>query len=303
MIREVGDTFEIEYQARTPDGVLTDTTMALALTVPSGSSTDTTPTPTKASTGTYRYGIPLDVAGEFRWKWTASGTIADVASGSVLAVAAAPLVYASRDDLKLWIAGRAAGSTTSLAMGVGEDALLDGALRGASRGIDNRCGAPARRFYLDATASARVFAPAGRTVWEQDLGGDLLLVDDLGATGYTVEIGTAGVDDWTELDSSQFEEWPLGALDKLRPIEGLVYFGYRWRITPRTRIRITARWGWPAVPDVVHQATLIQGARLFARRKSPEGILGNADWGGAANMARVDPDVRQLLNDFALAGF
>jgi hypothetical protein len=67
------------------------------------------------------------------------------------------------------------------------------------------------------------------------------------------------------------------------------------------KVQVTAAWGWPSVPDEIGEAALLQAARLFARRTSPEGVSGNAEW-GIARVSRLDPDVRELIKDFRLPG-
>jgi hypothetical protein len=67
------------------------------------------------------------------------------------------------------------------------------------------------------------------------------------------------------------------------------------------RVRVTAKWGWPAVPDTVVQATLIQASRLYRRKDSPEGVLGSAEW-GTVRLGRVDPDVYALIQQLILPG-
>jgi hypothetical protein len=60
------------------------------------------------------------------------------------------------------------------------------------------------------------------------------------------------------------------------------------------RVRVTARWGWPSVPDGVAQAAALLAARLYRRKDSPEGVLGSSEW-GAVRVARFDPDVEGLI--------
>lgn len=179
------------------------------------------------------------------------------------------------------------------------DVLLNKALSAASRGIDAKCGAPARRFWLDAVASARTFNPRGRTASTAD--GELFLVDDIGAeAGLVVEVGSGST--WIAIVAGDYETVPDNAMVNGRAIEGMLRVGGCWAADPRQRLRVTARWGWPAVPDVVVEATRIQASRLFKRKDSPEGILGSADWGGVANLARVDPDVQALIAHLILPG-
>lgn len=178
---------------------------------------------------------------------------------------------------------------------IDDDALLNKALSAASRGIDDRCG---RRFDLDATATARVYNPRDRVVRHED--GDLFLLDDFGTTaGLVVEIGSGA--SWTAITASNYETYPDNALVENWPIEGLLLLS--WPITsPRLRLRVTARWGWPSVPDAISEATLIQASRLFARKDSPEGVMGSAEW-GVVHLSRVDPDVKAMTDRYVKPGF
>lgn len=175
------------------------------------------------------------------------------------------------------------------------DSLLQQKIASASRSIDAHTGG--RQFWLDDTASARVYNARGRTVatWE----GELLLVDDIGSlTGLTVEAGsdTSG---WTDI-TSQVDTNPPEALAKRAPVTSLLHRSGRWLSGPR--IRVTARWGWPEVPQVVQEATLIQALRLYKRKDSPEGVLGSSEW-GQIRVSRLDPDVAKLVEHLVLPGF
>lgn len=173
------------------------------------------------------------------------------------------------------------------------DTLLNMALASASRGIDAMTG---RRFYLDAAAGQRTFNPRGRVV--RDVDGERLLVDDIGdAAGLVVETGSGG--SWTAVTG--FESAPDNALVRGRPITALLLTSGMW-VTGTSRVRVTARWGWPAIPDQVVQATLIQASRLFKRKDSPEGVTGSAEW-GVVRLSRVDPDVYELIKHYIVPGF
>lgn len=176
-----------------------------------------------------------------------------------------------------------------------DDDLLNQALAAASRGIDNRCG---RRFDLDASATAKTFNPRDRVVRHDD--GDLFLLPDIGSTtGLVVEVGRDS--SWTTISASNYEAYPDNALADDWPIEGLLLLN--WPISSaRTRLRVTARWGWPTVPAAIVEATLIQASRLFARKDSPEGVSGTGEW-GVIRVSRVDPDVEALIQPYAKPGF
>lgn len=172
------------------------------------------------------------------------------------------------------------------------DVLLQQALTAASRSVDKATG---RRFWLDAEPVQRVYRSQGRTVLEDD--GTALLVDDIGSTsGLLVETGSAAA--WSVIAS--WETLPDNALVLGRPVTALLRSG-GWG-TGTSRVRVTARFGWPAVPDEIVQATLIQANRLFKRKDSPEGVTGSAEW-GVVRLSRRDPDVWNLIEPYVLPGF
>lgn len=173
------------------------------------------------------------------------------------------------------------------------DGLLSKALGAASRSIDRACG---RRFWLDAQPVQRTYNPRGRAVRQED--GELLLIDDIGSlTGLTVEAGRGGA--FTPVTG--YETSPDNALMDGKPVQGLLRLGGLWDLST-ARVRVTARFGWPAIPDDITEACLIQAARLFKRKDSPEGVMGSAEW-GVVRLSRRDPDVWNLIEPYRLDGF
>lgn len=168
------------------------------------------------------------------------------------------------------------------------DALLQQCLTTASRSIDSYT---RRRFYADSSAAARSYRLAGRLVSDSD--GDLAIVDDISSlTGLVVETGngtswTAVTDYTTEPDNALATGKPATYIRL--PVTGAV----------GTMIRVTAKYGWPAVPDEVVQATLLQAARLFKRKDSVGGTVGSEEF-GFLRITRVDPDVQALLRPFVI---
>lgn len=174
-----------------------------------------------------------------------------------------------------------------------QDGRLTRALAAASRSIDKTTG---RRFWLDPAPVVRTYRLRGRIVCEDD--GEILLVDDVGSlTGLVVETGSGS--SWSAVTG--YETVPDNALADGRPITGLLRVNGIWGYAI-TRARVTARFGWPAVPDDIVQATLIQAARLFKRKDSPEGVTGSAEW-GVVRLSRRDPDVWNLIEQYVLPGF
>lgn len=142
----------------------------------------------------------------------------------------------------------------------------------------------------------RTFRLQGRVVHEDD--GDLLLVDDVGSvTGLVVETGSGA----SFAAVTGYETSPDNALADGKPITGLLRVLGTWG-TATTRVRVTARFGWPAVPDDITEAALIQASRLYKRKDSPEGITGSAEW-GVVRLSRRDPDVWALIEPYIVPGF
>jgi hypothetical protein len=173
------------------------------------------------------------------------------------------------------------------------DTLLDRAIRAASRGIDRATG---RRFWLDEAATTRTYRLPGRIACEAD--GDVLLVDDIG-TGDGLVVETGSGSSFTAITG--YETTPDNALADGTPVTGLLRVNGSWG-TSATRVRVTARFGWPSVPDDVAEACLIQASRLVKRKDSPEGVMGSAEW-GVVRLSRRDPDVWNLIEPFVSPGF
>lgn len=264
-----------------------DITTAATLTAYAPDGTSTTPTTSTTDTGkTWTAPVPLTQDGWWLLTWVVTGAGAGEEHEKVFVPKAptsnGPPVYASQELLALALSNDKTGLQT-------RELLLQQALRGASRGIDAYTG---RRFWLDSAVSARVFSTAGKVV--QVDGGELLLLDDIGSTsGLIVEVGAGTIFNAV----SDVETWPTNAIARRQAITGLFIPG-RWG---SRQVRVTARWGWPYVPDVVEQATLIQAARLYRRKDSPEGVLGSAEW-GIIRMPRLDPDVVALVSTLVLPG-
>lgn len=280
MIIDLGDAHSIRYEARDPiTQALTNATVALTVTAPDG--TTSNPTVTNTSTGIYDAKFTTTQVGIWRWKWAVTGAITDNAYGEVTVADPAPAIYASLADLKV---------ATGEIVDTTRDSLLTMALSAASRGVDKYCG---RRFYADKTATARQFRTDGAKVCAPD--GELLFIDDLSSTtGLVVEVGdgttfSTVTDYLTEAPNALVQNWPITGLRRK-----LAYW-------TTTRVRVTGLWGWPQIPDEVSQATLLQASRLFNRRKSPEGVTGNAEW-GLVHVTRVDPDVASLLQPYQILG-
>lgn len=279
-VRDVGDGYQIEYQARDADGTLVDATVALALTDPSGNTT--TPSPTHPSTGIYRYVIDLDEAGLFRWVWTVTGTVQDKAYGDVLAQDPAPGTYASVPDLR-----RELGISDG-----GSDDQLASALASVSREIDEYCSVPPGAFRPASTVTARVFEPRDPC---------LVVVDPFYTnTGLVVATDDGGDGTYgTTWATTDYQLEPLNATAYGKPYTSIRAIGRRfpcwWNRAP---IQITAKWGWPSTPDPVRQACLLLAAETMKLGEAPFGVAAYDQFGpirvrqNPVAMAKLGPYMR-----------
>lgn len=173
-----------------------------------------------------------------------------------------------------------------------DDTLLENAVEAASRRID---GETSRRFYQDASTSARTFA-ASRP--------DLLTIDDVSTlTGLVVKIDddADGSYETTLAIGVDFQIEPTNAIVQGQPVRVIraLDTGLPVAANGRTLVEVTARWGWPAVPDAVREATVLLATRQFKRLDSPLGVAGFGDL-GAIVVRRIDPDVSALIAPFRL---
>jgi hypothetical protein len=280
-VRDVGDQIDIRHEVRDADGALTAATVAVTVTAPGG--TTSTPTVTASSTGIYDASFTATTVGVWRWTWTVSGAVVDVAHGQVDVADPAPSTYATLPLFKATVKVTAAD----------RDELLAQALTAAARAVDSYTGRRPAGFTLDEAATARTYEVHGRTVRTRS-GWAKLLVDEIGsATGLTVEVGDGTT--WTAITGYRTD--PGNALADSRPITALTTPGL-WGCD---LVRVTARWGWPSIPDQVVQATLIQATRLYRRKDSPEGVAGQGEF-GVVRLSRIDPDVQALLAHLTLPG-
>jgi len=172
-----------------------------------------------------------------------------------------------------------------------EDGLLENIVEAASRSIDRMAN---RRFYLDSSASARTYRPS-----------DLLrvFVDDFGSTSGLVvktDPDATGVYQTTLTISTDFIVEPVNASAKGRPWNYITIVSGQSFSLPtnyRPQVEITARWGWPTIPDDINQATLILSADLYKRKDSIGGVLGLSEL-GAIRMSPLGRDITAMVRAY-----
>ena len=176
-----------------------------------------------------------------------------------------------------------------------DDAFLNLAIDSAEQSINDLCG---RKFTADGSASARTYRAQPY----------LAVTDDISTlTGLVVKTDTSGDGTFdTTWASTDYQVEPLNNLLKTTPrsVNNLRAVGsYTFPVygDGLAAVEVTAKWGWPAVPDSVKQATLMLASRLYGRKASPMGVIGVGDF-GPVRISRSDPDIAHLLMDYRRAG-
>ena len=176
-----------------------------------------------------------------------------------------------------------------------DDDLIDNCAGAASRLIDGYCN---RKFWAVGSATARVF---------QAEDSFFCSIDDISGTALTLQTSTNadGVFDttWTPTD---WQLEPLNgdldgitwAYDKIRAVGDYLFPTVNANYGSQALVKVTAIFGWPAIPEPVTQATIIQASRLFKRYDSPLGVAGFGDMGAIRVSRALDPDVAQLVEPY-----
>lgn len=193
-----------------------------------------------------------------------------------------------------------------------DDALIDEALIAVSRYIDRKTG---RFFTKDAAVVARDYYgphhgpvyPEAENPWKFAKGGRLLHIADLAAAPEIIQTddngdGTLETTPWA---ASDYQLMPLNADKGAEARPWTTLFVPEWSTKmgwPAGRlIRITAVWGWPAVPKAVKHATIqLAGILLLESPRATSRIAEGFD--GAIETSREGQRiVRELLTHYGKA--
>jgi hypothetical protein len=168
-----------------------------------------------------------------------------------------------------------------------DDSLLEMAIESASRLIDGYAG---RQFFSSGTAT-RYYTADDDFVCE---------IDDISSSNITLitAMDADAVFD-TTWATTDYQLEPLNAVldGQAWPYTRIRAVGdYLWPISGgEALVKLTAVFGWPAVPIAIKQATIIQASRIFKRLDSPLGVAGFSDMGVMRVSSSLDPDVAQLV--------
>lgn len=269
--------------------VLTDpTVVTFTYTNPAGTATTLTygtdVALVKSSTGVYYVDLALSTVGRWQIVWRGTGTVADADETDI--IVGTTHAYCSVSEFSAHL-----GSTASAS-----EAQMQSVLNAASRWVDAQCGG--RRFWLDPVAVARTYEPT--CLYE-------LRVDDIGSSSGVIVATDASGDGTFETvwASTDYQLLPYNAPyrgPEAEPWTKIAAIGtqtFPWLsgsyLNRSDRVQITARWGWPAIPEAVTEATKIRAAALFHRKNSPQGIVSFDDFGAVRLGRGEDRDVMSLL--------
>jgi len=169
-----------------------------------------------------------------------------------------------------------------------DDTTLGLVLSGVCRAIDGHCG---QSFYKDAAASIRYYtAIDSHTVFIDPIVSVTTLATD---GGYDRTYATT----WAATD---YDLMPTNVASRDRPytwIETAPDGTYNFP-TRSLGVKLTAVYGWPAVPAQVAEAALLWAERIFKRKDAPFGITSFVEAGEMRLLKEIDPDVQTLLMPF-----
>jgi len=175
-----------------------------------------------------------------------------------------------------------------------DDTLIEGSVEAASRLID---GYTLRNFYSVGTATRLFTAP------------DPLYcpIDDIAGTAITIQTSTQadGTFDVT-FAVTDYQLEPLNgnldgiawAFDRIRAVGDYAFPMVSANFGEQALVKVTAVFGWPAVPAAITQATILQASRHFKRYDSPLGVAGFGDFGVVRVSRFLDADVQMLVEPY-----
>ncbi len=178
-----------------------------------------------------------------------------------------------------------------------DDTLLENAINAASREIDRYCG---RRFWQDATTQVRYYHAFSHTQ---------CFTDDIStATGLAVGVDLLGYGayDLVLTFNSDFILEPINAALEypVQPYTELCIVPFAQNYFPRTQrpgVKVTAKFGWPAIPDDVTKAATIQAAQLFKSKDAIFGVAAYGEFGPIRVRSALHPIAEGLLAPYAKA--
>lgn len=173
------------------------------------------------------------------------------------------------------------------------DTTLEGIITAVSRAIDLQC---SRYFYKSTAAETRYFTANELTrVRVGDIVSVSALYTDTVAGDRTYPYTWSSTDyDLSPYDSTLFSE-----AQPYNWIECAPLAQYVFPVGTAKGVKLTAVFGWSAVPSAITEACLLWSERFFKRYKTPLGVSAMTALGEmSVKVPPPDPDVMMLLNNY-----
>lgn len=175
------------------------------------------------------------------------------------------------------------------------EARIEAAITAASRQIDDHCG-KGRKFFQDAAVVNRSYWPIDR---------DHLFVDDISTTvGLVVKVDDDddGTFETTLTISSDFivepvnaaAETPVRPYTRIRLLDGTLT-GWQRLSSGRPYVQVTAKFGWPAIPDAIERACALQAINIYKSSDMFDAAIQLASVGAGLSMPTMNRQAVYLL--------
>lgn len=178
----------------------------------------------------------------------------------------------------------------------GDDPMIELAVEAASRQIDGHCG---RRFWVDGSVVTREYHADSTYCCEVDdistTTGLVVKIDDVGdgTFGTTLTITT----DFLLAPANAADEVPARPFTEIRLVDN---YTFPRPSNGRPGVQVTAKFGWPAVPDNVEKACIVQAIQLFKAKDAAFGVASFGDMGGGLRVqAGLNPIAKALVDQYA----
>lgn len=167
------------------------------------------------------------------------------------------------------------------------DAAIAAVLVSASRQIDNYCG---RRFDQTDSAEARLFSAR--------YGSPYLAIDDaVSVAEIATDYGSRSFE--TVLDPANYALIGSDDIPGAGVVDRIQIYSPASLPVGRDLVRVTAVWGWPAVPAPIVEACFLIGNRAKALWEAPFGQTGAGEMGSGLNMtSALTPLIQQMINPY-----
>jgi hypothetical protein len=175
-----------------------------------------------------------------------------------------------------------------------DDSRFEIAIAAASRQIDAHTG---RRFWQDGTVVARTYFPSSPVEVDVDdistVTGLLVKIDTDDDGVYETTVAASGYVLFPTNAGARVPVWPY---TRIRLVDDEYFYA-----GDRPTVQITAKFGWPAIPDDVTKACLVQSAQLFKASDAVFGVAQFAEAGLALRVQnRLNPMAESLLEPYIL---